>query len=102
MSPEFSCLCGIPITELSLMRPRRSAAFLAFLMFACSLKRAACSKSEPAKNGQGGAGERAVARQLLVFMTDFGPPNEAVEICKAVMVGIAPDIRIMDTTRRVT
>src|SRR5258706_258130 len=48
MSPEFSCLCGIPITELSLMRSRRSAAFLAFLMFACSLMLAACSKLEPA------------------------------------------------------
>src|SRR5882672_7881574 len=102
MSPEFSGLRGIPITELSLMRSRRSAAFLAFLMFACSLMLAACSKSEPAKNGQGGAGQRAVARPLLVFMTDFGTANDAVAICKAVMVGIAPDIRIMDITHQVT
>src|SRR5258705_16351 len=102
MSPEFSCLRGIPITELSLMRSRRSAAFLAFLIFACSLMLAACSKSEPAKNGQDGAGQRAVARPLLVFMTDFGTANDAVAICKAVMVGIAPDIRIMDITHQVT
>jgi len=71
-------------------------------MFACSLMLAACSKSEPAKNGQGGAGQRAVARPLLVFMTDFGTANDAVAICKAVMVGIAPDIRIMDITHQVT
>src|SRR5258708_11046398 len=102
MSPEFSGLRGIPIPELSLMRSRRSAAFLAFLIFACSLMLAACSKSEPAKNGQGGAGQRAVARPLLVFMTDFGTANDAVAICKAVMVGIAPDIRIMDITHQVT
>ena len=84
------------------MRSRRSAAFLAFLIFACSLMLAACSKSEPAKNGQDGAGQRAVARPLLVFMTDFGTANDAVAICKAVMVGIAPDSRIMDITHQVT
>jgi len=72
------------------------------LIFACSLMLAACSKSEPAKNGPGGAGQRAVARPLLVFMTDFGTANDAVAICKAVMVGIAPDIRIMDITHQVT
>jgi S-adenosylmethionine hydrolase len=35
-------------------------------------------------------------------MTDFGTANDAVAICKAVMVGIAPDIRIMDITHQVT
>jgi S-adenosylmethionine hydrolase len=71
-------------------------------MFACSLMLAACSKLEPAKNVQGGVGQRAVAPPLLVFMTDFGTANDAVAICKAVMVGIAPDIRIMDITHQVT
>src|SRR5258708_40181922 len=81
---------------------RRRGAVLALFMFACSLMLAACSKSEPAKNGQGGAGQRAVARPLLVFVTDFGTANDAVAICKAVMVGIAPDIQIMDITHQVT
>ncbi len=35
-------------------------------------------------------------------MTDFGTANDAVAICKAVMLGIAPDARIMDITHRVT
>ena len=35
-------------------------------------------------------------------MTDFGTANDAVAICKAVMVGIAPDARIMDITHQVT
>lgn len=35
-------------------------------------------------------------------MTDFGVANDAVAICKAVMVGITPDARIMDITHQVT
>jgi S-adenosylmethionine hydrolase len=35
-------------------------------------------------------------------MTDFGTANDAVAICKAVMVGIAPEARIMDITHQVT
>jgi len=35
-------------------------------------------------------------------MTDFGTANDAVAICKAVMLSIAPDARIMDITHGVT
>jgi S-adenosylmethionine hydrolase len=35
-------------------------------------------------------------------MTDFGVANDAVAICKAVMLSIAPDVRIMDITHQVT
>jgi hypothetical protein len=35
-------------------------------------------------------------------MTDFGTANDAVAICKAVMITIAPDARIMDITHQVT
>ena len=35
-------------------------------------------------------------------MTDFGAANDAVAICKAVIVNIAPDARIMDITHQVT
>lgn len=38
----------------------------------------------------------------IVFMTDFGTANDAVAICKAVMLGILPDARIMDITHQVT
>jgi len=34
----------------------------------------------------------------IVFMTDFGTANDVVAICKAVMIGIAPDARFMDVT----
>jgi S-adenosylmethionine hydrolase len=35
-------------------------------------------------------------------MTDFGTANDAVAVCKAVIVGIAPDVRLMDITHQVT
>jgi len=35
-------------------------------------------------------------------MTDFGSANDAVAICKAVILGISPDTRIMDITHQVT
>jgi len=44
----------------------------------------------------------ATARPSIVFMTDFGTANDAVAICKAVMIGITPDARIMDITHQVT
>jgi S-adenosylmethionine hydrolase len=45
---------------------------------------------------------KSATRPTIVFMTDFGVANDAVAICKAVMVGIAPDARIMDITHLVT
>src|SRR5580698_7452501 len=41
-------------------------------------------------------------RPTIVFMTDFGTANDAVAICKAVILGIVPDVRIMDITHQVT
>jgi S-adenosylmethionine hydrolase len=46
--------------------------------------------------------EKAATRPTIVFMTDFGTANDAVAICKAVILGIAPDARIMDITHQVT
>ena len=45
---------------------------------------------------------KAAARPTIVFMTDFGTANDAVAICKAVIVGIVPSVRIMDITHQVT
>jgi S-adenosylmethionine hydrolase len=40
-------------------------------------------------------------RPVIVFLTDFGTANDAVAICKAVIIAIAPDARIMDITHQV-
>jgi S-adenosyl-L-methionine hydrolase (adenosine-forming) len=42
------------------------------------------------------------ARPLIVFMTDFGTLDDAVAICKGVMLGIAPGSEIIDLTHQVT
>jgi S-adenosylmethionine hydrolase len=41
-------------------------------------------------------------RPTIVFMTDFGTANDAVSICRAVIFGIAPDVRLTDITHQVT
>jgi S-adenosylmethionine hydrolase len=61
-----------------------------------------CAKPQPGAGTTGGSGQNAAARPVIVFMTDFGTANDAVAICKAVMIGIAPDARIMDITHQVT
>jgi S-adenosylmethionine hydrolase len=65
---------------------------LALIGIGCS-KVPAPGDSSAAKSGAPGT---------IVFMTDFGTANDAVAICKAVMISIAPDARIMDITHGVT
>jgi S-adenosylmethionine hydrolase len=72
--------------------------FLPLLLLA--LLASACSKS-PAPGGSASA-SKSGAHATIVFMTDFGIANDAVAICKAVMLGIAPDVRIIDITHQVT
>ena len=38
----------------------------------------------------------------VVFMTDFGIDDDSVALCKGVMYGIAPNLRIVDLTHQVT
>jgi S-adenosylmethionine hydrolase len=80
------------------MISRIRLSLLPLLIFA--LFGAACSKS-PAPNDSSAAGKSG-AHPTIVFMTDFGTANDAVAICKAVMLSIAPDARIMDITHGVT
>jgi len=72
-----------------------SGAFLAFVLglVGCSRQESSQKVAEPAAGN---------ARPTIVFMTDFGTANDAVAICKGVMLGIAPDARILDITHQVT
>jgi S-adenosylmethionine hydrolase len=74
-----------------------------FVVVLCSVVflGAACSRPTSDKGTAGQAGASS-PRPTIVFMTDFGTANDAVAICKAVMVGIAPEARIMDITHQVT
>jgi S-adenosylmethionine hydrolase len=73
---------------------------LALFVLAGALFCGACGKTPADKAGAGSAG--APARPTIVFMTDFGTANDAVALCKAVILGIAPDTRVMDITHQVT
>lgn len=74
--------------------------WLVLPLLACAFF-SACSKSPSQKNSSPSAGQSS-SRPTIVFMTDFGAANDAVAICKAVMLGIEPDARIMDITHQVT
>jgi S-adenosylmethionine hydrolase len=39
---------------------------------------------------------------IIVFMTDYGTLDDAVAICKGVMLSISPDARVIDLTHQVT
>ena len=52
--------------------------------------------------GETRAAAPVAASPSIVFMTDFGTANDAVAICKAVMLRVLPDARIMDITHQVT
>ena len=54
---------------------------------------------------QAGQAEQSAVRTThptVVFMTDYGTDNDAVPICKGVIYGIDPEIRIVDLTHQVT
>jgi S-adenosylmethionine hydrolase len=77
---------------------RSRSCAISFLLFAM-LAFAGCGG--PANHPEESA-QKPATRPTIVFMTDFGTANDAVAICKAVMIGIAPDARIMDITHQVT
>ena len=69
------------------------------LLVAVTCVATACSKSGQRDVAQASA---QAGHPTIVFMTDFGVANDAVAICKAVMLSIAPEARIMDITHQVT
>src|SRR5260370_38050260 len=68
---------------------------ISILVFA--LLGVSCAR-QPAQNDPSVAAQRPT----IVFMTDFGTANDAVAICRAVIYGIAPDVRLTDITHQVT
>lgn len=81
------------------MMPRvsRIALALTVIVFLAT----ACSKFQLDKDPTPVPGA-PTPHSTIVFMSDFGVANDAVAICKAVILSIAPDARIMDITHQVT
>lgn len=55
-----------------------------------------------AQQEQGASSQARSQRPTIVFMTDFGTANDAVAICRAVIFGIARNVRLTDITHQVT
>jgi S-adenosylmethionine hydrolase len=78
---------------------KRIARCVAAVILAVYAAVAGCAKPQPEQRALAAP---SATRPTIVFMTDFGTANDAVAICKAVMLGILPDARIMDITHQVT
>ena len=74
---------------------RRRLSVFALVLF--SLFGASCGKVRGQRDNSS-----STSRPTIVFLTDFGTANDAVALCKAVILQIAPDARIMDITHQVT
>jgi len=79
------------------MTSRNRFFLVTFLILAISS--VSCSKAPAPADSVTSA---KTAHPTIVFMTDFGTANDAVALCKAVMLSIVPDARIMDITHQVT
>lgn len=71
---------------------------MALLLFAIAVLPLGCGRP----TGSEQSAMKPASRPVIVFMTDFGTANDAVAICKAVIIAIVPDVRIMDITHQVS
>jgi S-adenosyl-L-methionine hydrolase (adenosine-forming) len=81
-----------------MMRSSRKSSWIV-LVFLLAAALSGCSRSG---NHEAESAKTTAPRPSIVFMTDFGTANDSVAICKAVILGIVPDVRIMDITHQVT
>lgn len=79
-------------------RIRLFALFILVLAPGC----VSCSRQPAQSEASAGLQAASAPRPTIVFMTDFGTANDAVAICRAVIYGIAPDVRLTDITHQVT
>jgi S-adenosylmethionine hydrolase len=80
------------------LRTRRIVVPLLSILALC----AACSPPPATKESPVATQTASTSRPTIVFMTDFGTANDAVAICRAVIYGIAPEVRLTDITHQVT
>jgi S-adenosylmethionine hydrolase len=78
---------------------QRALASLALITLCAGCAQQPAAKQSPSATAQS---TPTASRPTIVFMTDFGTANDAVAICRAVIYGIAPDVRLTDITHQVT
>jgi S-adenosylmethionine hydrolase len=72
------------------------------VLFLSILALVGCGMPQSTSDNPSSSSRNPSVRPAIVFMTDFGTANDAVAICKAVMISIAPEARVMDITHQVT
>src|SRR5882724_13311758 len=77
------------------------ARLLVSLLLSAAFFLSSCG-SPSAQQAADSAASPTAAGPTIVFMTDFGPANDAVAICRAVIYGIVPHARVTDITHQVT
>jgi S-adenosylmethionine hydrolase len=81
---------------------------LGLVLLACGLHSRAFDTLRPgflAKDARNGAPTPSSDQKYpptIVFMTDFGVVDDSVALCRGVMYGIMPEVRIVDLTHEVT
>ena len=80
--------------------------FISFVTCSALLATAAAASGADASHADGSkhvpAGHPVHHPPVIGFMTDFNTLDDAVGLCKGVMLGIAPDAQIVDITHQVT
>jgi len=82
------------MTSASSRSPLQFSRYRGRLLAVCLLI-LVCAQSLPAQSA-------APPPPTVVFMTDFGVVDDSVALCKGVMYGIVPNLRIVDLTHQVT
>lgn len=80
------------------MRLRRRQLLVAAFAAVCALIPGGCRSTTPAV----APSASAQPPRVIGFMSDFDVKDDAIGICKAVMYGIAPGVRVIDITHQVT
>jgi S-adenosylmethionine hydrolase len=81
---------------------------LGLVLLACGIHSRAFDTLRPgflakdARNGASASGSDQKYPPTIVFMTDFGVVDDSVALCRGVMYGIMPEVRIVDLTHEVT
>jgi S-adenosylmethionine hydrolase len=78
------------------MKSRRWRTIHLFLLFLTLVSVGCAGREQPDS-----AARTPQNHPSIIFMTDFGTANDAVAICKAVILQILPEARIMDITHQV-
>jgi hypothetical protein len=89
---------------MSVSRYKSASPILVRALVVVLLLTGAANSNSPllGKDARNGAAGNQEYPPTIVFMTDFGVVDDSVAICRGVMYGVMPNVRIVDLTHQVT